>query len=106
MRKVRCYAERIGPQWQAFCVDLNLAVQADTLPEVKAKLGAMMHSYIKLAKEQNDPQHQRDMLYRAAPLSIQLRYWYVRGRIFLDSIRKHSDEDKFEVIPARQLGYC
>lgn len=77
-RKVRCFAEKRGSQWQAFCIELNLAVQADSLEEVVKKLHAMIRSYIQLATEQNDPTHQRDMLYRPAPLSIQLRYWYVR----------------------------
>lgn len=80
-RKVRCFAERRGQQWQAFCIELNLAAQADTLKEVRQKLHRIIHSYVDLAMEQNDPDHQRDMLYRPAPISIQLRYWYVRSAI-------------------------
>jgi hypothetical protein len=78
-RKVRCFAEKRGQQWQAFCIELNLAVQGDNLKEVTDKLHAMIRSYVQLAMEQNDPGHQRDMLFRPAPLSIQLRYWYVRA---------------------------
>ena len=32
---LRCYAERVGDQWQAFCLDLSLAAQGDTFMEVK-----------------------------------------------------------------------
>lgn len=77
-RKVRCFAQKKGQQWLAFCVEMNLAVQADTLKEAVDKLHSMIRSYVQLAMEQNDPAHQRDMLFRPAPLSIQLRYWYVR----------------------------
>jgi len=70
-----------GQQWQAFCVELNLAAQGDTLAEVVQKLHGMIRSYVALAMEQKDPAHQRDMLDRPAPFSIQLRYWYVRGTV-------------------------
>lgn len=106
MRKVRFFAEKVGPQWQAFCVDLNLAVQADTLPEARAKIIAMVKSYVELAKEQNDPQHQRDMLFRPAPMSIQLRYWYVWVRCHLAKFGNNNHHgDRFSVA-FRRAGYC
>lgn len=107
MRKVRFFAEKVGSQWQAFCVDLNLAVQADTLPEAKEKILSMVRSYVELAKEQNDPQHQRDMLFRAAPLSIQLRYWYVWVRCHLaKNTHNHHRGDRYSVAFHRQAGFC
>lgn len=112
-RKVRCYAEKIGKQWQAFCIDLNLAVQADTLPDVRAKLESMISSYLKLAMEQTDPQHQRDMLFRPAPIAIQLRYWYVRAALAFDNIsrprhhgRRPNHREKFELMSFRQPAFC
>ena len=107
MRKVRFFAEKVGSQWQAFCIDMNLAVQADTLPEAQKKIIAMIDSYVELAKEQNDPQHQRDMMFRPAPLSIQLRYWYVWLRCHLDK-KTHPDHrrDRFSVGFDGQVGYC
>lgn len=98
MRKVRCFAEKRGQQWQAFCIELNLAAQADSLKEAVRKLHAMIRSYVQLAMEQNDPAHQRDMLYRPAPLSIQFRYWYVRTVVWIANMfvknRRGGTEEK------------
>ena len=43
---LRCYGEKIGDTWQAFCIDLNLAAQGDSFPEVKAKLNQQIYSYV------------------------------------------------------------
>ncbi len=43
---VHCYAERKDGQWQAFCLDFDLAAQADTFEEVRAKLDAMLDDYV------------------------------------------------------------
>lgn len=112
-RQLRCFAERRGRQWQAFCLDLNLAVQAGTLDEVEKKLHDMVKSYVELAMEQNDPSHQRDMLYRPAPASIQLRYWYIRLRVFLAQLFGSHNGDANQRRRSRrgftfhdQAGYC
>jgi hypothetical protein len=49
---VRCYAEQVGDQWQAFCLDLSLAAQGDTFAEVKDKLDAMVAEYLPRAMGQ------------------------------------------------------
>lgn len=71
---LRCFAERIGDQWQAFCIDLNLAAQGDSLAEVKTKLDAMIQEYMFDAFEGEDSAHAADLFPRPAPLSIRLRY--------------------------------
>lgn len=113
MRRVRCFAEKRGQQWQAFCIELNLAVQADTLEEVQQKLHAVFLSYVQLAMEQNDPDHQRDMLYRPAPLSIRLRYWFMRTLLAIANCFKNHNGDADSRPDARraltfhdQAGYC
>ncbi|WP_395117760.1 hypothetical protein ACFCQI_14280 [Rhodanobacter sp. FW102-FHT14D06] len=108
MMKVRFFAEKVGSQWQAFCIDMNLAVQADTLQDAQKKIIAMVKSYVELAKEQNDPRHQRDMLFRPAPLSIQLRYWYVwlRCNLARNNHHNHHHADRFSVGLNGQAGYC
>lgn len=112
-RKVRCFAEKRGQQWQAFCIELNLAVQADSRKEAVNKLHAMIRSYVLLALEQNDPAHQRDMLYRPAPLSIQLRYWYVRLLVTTANLFTGNDKQTVKRRHGRhafafheQAGFC
>jgi predicted RNase H-like HicB family nuclease len=53
---LRCYAEKAGDQWQAFCLDFCLAAQGDTLSEAKEKLESMIAEYVydALAGEDRD----------------------------------------------------
>lgn len=68
---VRCYAEKIEDQWQAFCLDLTLAAQADSFEEVKSKLDAMIADYIIDALSGQDKEFAESLLPRRAPF----RYW-------------------------------
>lgn len=104
---LRCFAEKKGSQWQAFCVDLNLAVQGDSFPVVKNKLDDMVRSYIQLAFEQESEQDRMDMLNRPAPLSLRLRY----ARIFLgskarDLVDHHHRKFAAAVFSFRNPEYC
>lgn len=48
---LRCYAEHKNGQWQAFCLDLCLAAQADTFNEARRKLSDMIPDYLEEALE-------------------------------------------------------
>jgi hypothetical protein len=80
---LRCYIERVGDQWQAFCVDLNLAAQADSLHEAKTKLDSMVRSYLIDALTGEDRAHAAMLLTRKAPLRFRAKYnWYaMRSKI-------------------------
>lgn len=72
---VRGYTERLPDgQWQAICVTFNLAVQADTLPEARRKLDAMVSDYLYEATEGEDSEHCEMLLNRRAPLYFWLKY--------------------------------
>lgn len=77
---LRCLAERSGDQWQAFCLDLNLAAQADSAKEVKAKLEAMVSSYLYDALVGEDREHAVDLLARKAPAEIWFKFYLLRAR--------------------------
>ena len=68
---VRCYAEQLDGQWQAFCLDLSLAAQADSYDEAKAKLLSMIGEYVHDAVSGEDKEFAAELLSRKAPL----RYW-------------------------------
>lgn len=70
----RCYAEKKDGKWQAFCVDLCLAAQADTLDEVRKKLDAMVDEYVKDALFGEDKDYAEALLKRKAPLRERLKY--------------------------------
>lgn len=74
---VRCYAEKVDNQWQAFCLDFSLAAQADTLVEARAKLESMIGEYVRDALFGEDKDFAEQMLFRRAPLRDWLKYhWY------------------------------
>ena len=82
---VRCYAEQRGTQWQAFCLDFNLAAQADSFDEAKKKLEAQIDEYVYDALAGEDRAHASVLLRRKAPLTLRARYqayrwgWRLRG---------------------------
>ena len=76
---LHCYAERKGDTWQAFCVDLTLAVQGDSPEEVARKLEAQIKDYITDAMG-TDKAHVAQLLSRKAPLYYRLKYQFIRLR--------------------------
>lgn len=74
---LRCFAERKGDYWQAFCIDLSLAVQGDSYDEVHRKLHEQISYYIHDALVGEDRAYAAQLLDRKSPLSIRMKYhWY------------------------------
>jgi hypothetical protein len=75
---VNCFAEPTPDgQWQAFTVQFGLAVQGESLHEVREKLDAMVHDYINEALNGEDRPYARQLLSRKAAPSIRAKYhWY------------------------------
>jgi hypothetical protein len=71
---LRCYANMEGDQWQAFCIDLCLASQGDTFPEVKQKLEGMMVEYVYDALAGEDREFAEQLLNRKAPFRQIITY--------------------------------
>ncbi len=71
---LRCYAEKDEDQWLAFCVDLTLAAQGDTLEQARARLHEQIAEYVHDALIGEDRPYARDLLPRPAPLRERLRY--------------------------------
>ncbi len=65
---LRCYVEKKNGCWQAFCVDLCLAVQGDSVDECKQKLHAQIAEYLYDAIEGEDKEYADELLNRKAPL--------------------------------------
>jgi len=75
---LRCYAEHKNGQWQAFCLDLCLAAQADTFNEARRKLSDMIPDYLEEALEGEDKTYAGQLLSRKAPLFSWIRYFRLR----------------------------
>jgi hypothetical protein len=68
---LRCYAENLDGQWQAFCLDLSLAAQGDSFQDVKEKLSRMISEYVYDALAGEDKDFAYALLRRRAPA----KYW-------------------------------
>lgn len=70
----RCYAEKDGDQWVAFCIDLTLAAQADSFPEARQKLHEQIDGYLYDAIAGEDQEFAGQLLSRKAPLRYRAKY--------------------------------
>lgn len=89
---LRCYANKQGDQWQAFCIDLCLAAQGDSFLDVKHKLELMMRGYVYDALAGEDREFADQLLNRKAPFRQIATYHLIRlmhriGR-FRDGVHK------------------
>jgi hypothetical protein len=86
---LRCYCERSGDIWQAFCIDLNLATQGDSPEEVKRKLHEQINSFVYDALVGEDKEYAEQLLKRKAPLEFRLKYHCYKAS---DSINNTKDK--------------
>ena len=84
---VRCYAERVGDQWQALCLDLTLASQADSFEEARDKLHEMIVEYVTDAVAGEDRVHAESLLSRRAPYRFWLKYYGIGLLIGLGAMK-------------------
>ncbi|RQW89922.1 MAG: hypothetical protein EHM79_02120 [Geobacter sp.] len=76
---VRCFAERKGDVWQAFCLEFNLAAQGGSFHEVRRKLHEQIDLYLIDILEGDDRQFADQLLNRKAPLAIRSRYHFYKA---------------------------
>ena len=69
-REFRCYAWGGGTEWQALCVDPDIAVQGASFKEVEASLATAVEMYLEAVSELPSDER-RALLRRRAP-------WHVR----------------------------
>lgn len=75
---LRCYANKAGDQWQAFCIDFCLSAQGDSFSEVRGKLNNMIADYLYDALVGEDREYAEQLLRRKAPLKQIATYHYYR----------------------------
>lgn len=85
---LRCYAEKEGDQWQAFCLDLSLAAQASSFDDAKNKLEHMIREYVYDALVGKDREHAGALLNRRAPFSYWVRYYCYLALCKVGSVHK------------------
>lgn len=100
---LRCFAERDGDVWVAYCLDLSLAAQADSWEEARAKLEAQVREYVADAMGGQDGKYGAALMARRAPASTYLRYYTAKVLIALaekfHSTRRPQGRPFQEVLP-------
>lgn len=87
--RVWCFARGRPGEWEALCLDLDIAVQGVSLDDVLKRLEDAIHSYVQDA-EAEPPEVARRLLSRKAPLSVRVR---LVGSYVLHVIRSWSNRD-------------
>lgn len=74
---LRCYAEREGAQWQAFCLDFDLAAQGESYKDARERLEAMIVEYVYDALAGEDREYAEQLLSRRSPFHMWAKfYWF------------------------------
>lgn len=96
-RVLRCYAEGNNSGWEAFCLELDIAIQADTLKDAMDDLhGAIA---IHLESVMDLPEAEREhLLYRPAPLTMRLKFFWLMVRAIFAGSRR-PDQGRSQGIP-------
>jgi predicted RNase H-like HicB family nuclease len=84
-RLLRCYAEGRNGDWEAICLDLDIAVQGGSFEEVFSSLQEAISLYLERVTDL-PAQEQRALLHRPAPLLVRFKFLThaLRG-LFADS---------------------
>jgi hypothetical protein len=102
---LRCYGYRSseGP-YIGVCVDLNIAVQADSPSTVRAKMADAIVSYIETVYETDDRASISALMSRRAPTQDWLIYYVIRTVLL---VKKFRDNFTFkEPIPIHLAHSC
>lgn len=99
-----CFAHGRDSEWEAICVDLDIAVTGRSLGEVSDLLERAVSSYIEDAKKES-PETCKQLLLRRAPLRVELSLLF---RMFISAVsqffRRRNHMSEFEArftIPCR-----
>lgn len=75
---LRCYANKDGDQWQAFCIDFCLAAQGNSAQEAQEKLFNMIAEYLYDAMAGEDKEYADQLLTRKASLMQIMTYYFYK----------------------------
>ncbi len=101
---LRCYAEKKGTVWQAFCLDLNLAAQDSSFIQARNRLHAQIESYVEDAVTGEDATYADQLLSRKAPWPCWIKYYYLCA-VYGAGAAKNSIMQLFTEVMPIHLGH-
>lgn len=87
-RSLTCFAHGRDGEWEAICVDLDIAVQGQSLEDVRDLLSRAIRDYVDSARRE-EPAVRDALLSRRAPLWVRIR----RHCSFLLAMIRHKTRD-------------
>lgn len=87
---IRCYMVKEDSQWIGVCIDFCLAVQADSIDEVKEKLIEQIKDHasdIFHAWSSGNMEQARYLSERKAPVSQQIKYFIIKSLYHLHQLK-------------------
>jgi len=87
-KKLLCYAEGHDGSWEAFCLDLDLAVQGHSFAEVYSALRDAIQDYVDAALTE-DAENRMRLLNRRAPIVERVKFFWR----YLTAIRKTDNSE-------------
>ena len=98
---LRCYARSEGDHYIGQCLELDLAVQADSIPAVRRKMEECLQSYL----ESLDAQNVRDLFPRPAPFHVWLDFYRVALLVVLHQFQHQLGQNvqifREQIVPQR-----
>lgn len=85
-----CVAHGHGQDWEAFCLDFDLAVQGHSLADVRDRLEDAITDYVQAAMAEAEPARSQ-LLNRRAPFLLRLQ-WALRFFVATISGRNRSSD--------------
>jgi predicted RNase H-like HicB family nuclease len=81
-RTLHCYAEGRDGDWEAICLDLDIAVQGESFEEVFRSLREAIALYLESVTALPETERQR-LLHRPAPTAVRMRFLLHAARSLL-----------------------
>ena len=92
-----CVARARGEIWEANCLDLDIAVQGDSLSDVKEQISRAVETYFEDARKEEEPDRSA-LLNRRAPLRVRLAWlWPFIVKALFDRNRDGDSTIGFQV---------
>ena len=92
MRKLTCYAWGKPGDWEALCIDYDLAAQGESLDEVRRELADAVDTYLDYVSDL-PASEQQAFLNRKTPLPLRLKLLLVsRSSLMFSALRISSDD--------------
>ena len=101
---LRCYGYKKRDRWHGVCIDLNLAVEANSAEHLNEKMGEVISSYIDTVIDTEDAGSVPDLISRKAPLRDFLIYYLIRIAISFHEFRRNITFKK--IIPFHLAHSC